>query len=577
MLNALSSVRQEWSNPVRLGLIAGAVALGCALAWFGAGLPVEVLLVAVAAIAAAILGFPAGIAVAVVSAVVLHYARIDLRIGDPVTGPFFLLVSGVAASVLFLGTAGSIETLGGAGTPERRALASGDSGGTAAEALHRSGLAALTAGVREISHGDFTKHVESSDASLRELAVALNEMLFTIRDFLTDLGRSANQLGSAGAELTRLASGAASATGQARSKSDRIAAELRDGLDAVEKALADSPPPLRDVHPQRAPSRIPAHVETSAARVLDASDALSAATLQTAQSATLGSTVAEATVEEARALELAVAGLNADLGRLSEIAAEIEAATRSLNRIGERTNFIFLNASIEAARSGREAGAFVAVADEVRTLAETSVRTNRDIARASERAQQIVSGAVSAAARLSQRATDVAANAGSAKDTMREVAASADAAQQRVAEIGITARVLRAACAGGALPAPVPEPPAIEAAPGAASRAASDVAGLATSVNRAFESLSVTNAGLAESAHLLLESGRNIEEIAGYIGGLVARFTVDAARVGSGDYRSARASANETDSVAPSRDTISAPPVSSEIAEHSNAAPPPSL
>jgi len=168
---------------VRLGLIAGAVALGCALAWFGAGLPVEVLLVAVAAIAAAILGFPAGIAVAVVSAVVLHYARIDLRIGDPVTGPFFLLVSGVAASVLFLGTAGSIETLGGAGTPERRALASGDSGGTAAEALHRSGLAALTAGVREISHGDFTKHVESSDASLRELAVALNEMLFTIRDF----------------------------------------------------------------------------------------------------------------------------------------------------------------------------------------------------------------------------------------------------------------------------------------------------------------------------------------------------------------------------------------------------------
>ena len=313
--------------------------------------------------------------------------------------------------------------------------------------------------------------------------------------------------------------------------------------------------------------------------MLDASDALSAATLQTAQSATLGTTVAEATVEEARALELAAADLRADLARLGELASDIEAAARSLNRIGERTNFIFLNASIEAARSGREAGAFVAVADEVRSLAETSVRTNRDIARASESARRLVSDAVSAAARLSQRATDVAANAGAARGAMREVAASADEAQQRVAEIGMTARVLRAASAGAHPPPAVPEPPAIEGSSGGdAARAASDLAALAAACARNFESLSVTNAAVAEGAHRILESGRSVEEIAGYVGALVARFSIDAGRAGSADYRSARASASETDSVAPSaRDTTSAPPAASEIAEHSNAPSSPSL
>ncbi len=152
-----------------------------------------------------LLGFPTGPTVAVASAAVLHYARIDQHAGDPVTGPFFLLVAGVAVSVLFYGTPGSLKPAGGSvEEPDpRRALAPGRASPEDLEpSAYFRGLAALTAGVRELSHGDFTKHVDASDPGLRELAIALNEMLFTMRDFLTDLRRSAGQLSVAGAEIT---------------------------------------------------------------------------------------------------------------------------------------------------------------------------------------------------------------------------------------------------------------------------------------------------------------------------------------------------------------------------------------
>ncbi|MGR4063977.1 MAG: methyl-accepting chemotaxis protein [Vulcanimicrobiaceae bacterium] len=501
MLRALSNARRGWPVGLQIGLTLAAVALGCAIAWYGAALPVEVLLVAVAAIAAALLGFPTGPAVAVASAAVLHYARIDQHAGDPVTGPFFLLVAGVAVSVLFYGTPGSLKPAGGSveDPDPRRALAPGRASPEDLEpSAYFRGLAALTAGVRELSHGDFTKHVDASDPGLRELAIALNEMLFTMRDFLTDLRRSAGQLSVAGAELTQLASGAVATAAQAAAGTDRIAAELHERLSAIEGELSPvaAPALAPEVVLQRATvvPRVAGHIENSAARVLGASDALSRETLQAALSATSGSTISEATVEEARALELAVAELSSDLERLCNLSAEIETATRVLERVGERTSFIALNASIQAGRGGREAGAFVTIVDEIRTLAETNVMTNREIGRASEKAQRIVTAAASAAARLAQRAAVVSSNASAANEAMREIAASSDSVQQRVAEMSVTARVLRAASERAVIGG-TDDAPSLEPAPAAPATATSNesVVALAAAQARAFAAVAQSN------------------------------------------------------------------------------------
>ncbi len=153
---------------------------------------------------------------------------------------------------------------------------------------------------------------------------------------------------------------------------------------------------------------------------------------------------------------------------------------------------------------------------------------------------------------------------------MREIAASSDSVQQRVAEMSVTARVLRAASEraviGGADDAPVVERSAGRA-PATATQTRASWHWPQRKQGRSPPSRRATRP-LEEASHRIFESGRRIEEMAGYIGALAARFTVDEA---SPDHRNARASASEIDSavavVAPYDQRTA---VASESAEHSN-------
>jgi methyl-accepting chemotaxis protein len=171
---------------------------------------------------------------------------------------------------------------------------------------------------------------------------------------------------------------------------------------------------------------------------------MSVAVVDVAKSATAASQNADDTRSQAEAGAKLVGEVIAAIGgvaehtqamqaRVSELGAQAANIGQILNvisDIADQTNLLALNAAIEAARAGDAGRGFAVVADEVRKLAEKTMKATSEVAAAigsvQEGARRAAEG-MSGAAQAVQKSTGLADNAGkSLQDILRISQGSAD-------------------------------------------------------------------------------------------------------------------------------------------------------
>ena len=90
----------------------------------------------------------------------------------------------------------------------------------------------------------------------------------------------------------------------------------------------------------------------------------------------------------------AALGLGEKFTRLHERTDEIAATVKALDKVSERINLLSLNAAIESEKAGERGHGFVAIAQEIRRLADHTAATSLTIARQVGRAREVVSEGV---------------------------------------------------------------------------------------------------------------------------------------------------------------------------------------
>ncbi len=218
----------------------------------------------------------------------------------------------------------------------------------------------LSAQVEDIAkgEGDLTKvlPVRSKD-EIGHLAAEVNHLIQTIREIIASLYQQACMLGGHTCEITN--------------GTERIVKEMQEQME---------------------------HADTVATAAEEMSSTIRSVAENTSQSVTLAATVDSAAsaglevVKEtwhcmtsvAESVESTLVGI-AELERSS---ASIGDMLSLIEDIADQTNLLALNAAIEAARAGEAGRGFAVVADEVRSLAEKTTKSTKDIERVVGKIQQ---------------------------------------------------------------------------------------------------------------------------------------------------------------------------------------------
>jgi hypothetical protein len=118
----------------------------------------------------------------------------------------------------------------------------------------------------------------------------------------------------------------------------------------------------------------------------------------------------------------AALGLGEKFTRLHERTDEIAATVKALDKVSERINLLSLNAAIESEKAGERGHGFVAIAQEIRRLADHTAATSLTIARQVGRAREVVSEGVMSVERFQ---AEVHEGVGAVRDASQHLPAQA--------------------------------------------------------------------------------------------------------------------------------------------------------
>lgn len=217
---------------------------------------------------------------------------------------------------------------------------------------------------KEIANGNLrvTVDIKSKD-ELGELAHASNQMVGNMKNLISQIQHTAEQVAASSEELTANADQASQVT-QTIAKSITDVSELSTKqVDAVNSATEGI-------------GQMSAGINESATSVGQAAQHME----KTVTLADEGNRTIENAVQQMRSIENTVNRSAEVVTKLGERSKEIGQIVDTISGIAGQTNLLALNAAIEAARAGEMGKGFAVVAEEVRKLAEQSQDAAKQIA-----------------------------------------------------------------------------------------------------------------------------------------------------------------------------------------------------
>ncbi|MBD3610167.1 MAG: methyl-accepting chemotaxis protein [Gammaproteobacteria bacterium] len=213
----------------------------------------------------------------------------------------------------------------------------------------------LTQATENLANGDLTVRVSlSSRDELNQVADGMNNMVENFNKLVSTVMRSAEQVASAAEELSAVTSETEQGVTQQRSEINQVATAMNE---------------------------MSATVQEVARSANSASEAAGHAN----QEADNGRSVVNETIRSINQLSSEISTSSETIQQLADNSNNIGSVLNVIKEIAEQTNLLALNAAIEAARAGEQGRGFAVVADEVRTLAQRTQDSTKEIQEMMER------------------------------------------------------------------------------------------------------------------------------------------------------------------------------------------------
>ena len=218
-------------------------------------------------------------------------------------------------------------------------------------------IAELEAHASELSKGNLSLEdlpVTSSD-EIGTLTQAFNAMSDNIRQMISHMAKTAEQVAASSEELTANAQQSADAAVHVAETVGEVSIGMSNQLKDIDEAKTSVD-----------------RVYTDISAMADKARTVTNTSGQTAEAAQKGGALMEAAVKRMGNIEQSVMSSADVVQKLGENSQQIGQIVEAISSIADQTNLLALNAAIEAARAGEHGRGFAVVAEEVRKLAAES-------------------------------------------------------------------------------------------------------------------------------------------------------------------------------------------------------------